>query len=93
MVKMITRMIKCDSCRKSFEIPTNGFPQTIPTIYVDANQDNLIKELNTMFSDMTQQIKQSLLDHAEINRNLERRIHRVINEIRKKIELNRPNHQ
>ena len=81
-----TRMIKCDYCEKSFEIPTNGFPQTIQTIYVEANQDTLNKEFKSMFSDISQQIKQSLIDHAEINRNLERRIHRVINEIRKKID-------
>lgn len=81
-----TRMIECAYCEKSFEIPIDGFPQTISTIYVDANQDNLIKDLKSMFSDMSQQINRAQDDHIEIIRNLEGRVYRVINEIRKKID-------
>ena len=80
-----TRMIKCYYCEQSFEIPTDGFPQTVSTIYVDANQDNLIKELNSMVSEILQQIEQALTDYVETSGYSEPRVHRVTNVIREKI--------
>lgn len=81
-----TRMIECATCEKSFKIPIDGFPLTIiSTIYVDANQDTLIKELKSMISDLSQQVTRILDDFLEIDQNLEGRIHRVINVIRKNI--------